>query len=170
MSSSALPSPSKMNHDLEFLMKGRLHFCLEKIYRPVFYLAIHHYALPNYVQTNTELLREIFAIAQRALDQCAHLIPHLWYHFRHEWIWNCMRVSFSAALQIMAGVLVQAQNARHPSGWGLRLPPNWPALIRMAIRTLKHWGKESIDVDIMRSTLERMYQGTCRLTGVPQDL
>lgn len=170
MASSGFPAPSAMNEDLEFLMKGRLHFGLEKIYRPVLYLAIHRYALPTYVQSDTQLMEEIFQTAQRALDQCGYLIPHLWYHFRHEWIWNSMRASFCCALQIIAGALSHAQHVRHPNGFVLRPPPNWPALVRLAIRTLKYWSNESIDLEIMRSTLERMYQGTCRLTGVRPDL
>lgn len=170
MSRDGLPPSSPINQDIEFLMSGRYHFSLEKIYRPVFYLAVHYRSLPSYIQSNSQILREIFETAQKALDQCAELIPNLWYHFRHEWIWNCMRATFGAAIQIIAAVLSEVQSVRTPGGWRLRPPRNWSALIRLSIRTLGYWGRESIDLEIMRSTLERMYQGTCRLAGVRQDL
>jgi len=150
-------------------MRGRLAFSLEKIYRPIFYLALHYPSLPNYLQNN-ETFRTIFDQAQKALDNCAILIPRLWYNWRHEWIWNCMRITFSAAIQIMAAVLSQMQSARSLGGWTLSLPRNWPALVRLSIRTLRLWERESIDLEIMRSTLERMYQGTCRLAGLRPDL
>lgn len=170
MSRNGLPAPTPANQDLEFLLSGRYHFCLEKIYRPVFYLAVHYHSLPPYMQNNSQLFREVFNQAQKALDNCVELIPGLSYHFRHEWIWNCMRVTFGAAIQVIAAVLSQIHGARHPGGWTLSLPGNWPALIRLSIRTLRLWGRESIDIEIMRSTLERMYQGTCRLAGVRPDL
>lgn len=81
-----------------------------------------------------------------------------------------MRITFSAAIQILAAVLSQVQSAGNPGRWTLSPPYNWPALVRLSIRTLRLWEKESIDLEIMRSTLERMYQGTCRLAGVRSDL
>jgi hypothetical protein len=165
MSTSGLPNPEQKNQDLESLMLGRLHFCLEKIYRPVLYLALHYPTLPAYLQ-NDEIFSTVFDQAQKALDNCVRVIPRLWYNWRHEWIWNCMRITFSAAIQIIAAVLSKMQSARNPPGWTLNLPYNWPALIRLSIRTLKLWERESVDLEIMRSTLERMYEGTCRLAGV----
>ncbi|KAJ5297177.1 uncharacterized protein N7443_008070 [Penicillium atrosanguineum] len=169
MSTAGLPNPEQKNQDLESLMLGRLYFCLEKIYRPIFYLALHYPSLPSYLQ-NDENFSTIFDQAQKALDNCVRLIPRLWYNWRHEWIWNCMRITFSAAIQIMAAVLSKMQSARNPSRWTLNLPYNWPALVRLSIRTLVLWERESIDLEIMRSTLERMYQGTCRLAGVRPEL
>ncbi|KAJ5668542.1 uncharacterized protein N7477_007112 [Penicillium maclennaniae] len=169
MSKAGLPNPEQQNQDLESLMRGRLYFCLEKIYRPIFYLALHYPSLPAYIQ-NDEIFSTIFDQAQKALDNCVRLIPRLWYNWRHEWIWNCMRITFSAAIQIMAAVLSKKQSAPNPSRWTLNLPYNWPALVRLSIRTLKLWEKESIDLEIMRSTLERMYQGTCRLAAVRSEL
>lgn len=169
MSTSGLPGPTQNNQDLESLMMGRLCFCLEKIYRPVLYLALHYPSLPNYLHNN-EIFRTVFEQAQKALDNCVRLIPRLWYNWRHEWIWNCMRITFSAAIQLTAAVLSQMQSARNPGGWTLSLPYNWPALVRLSIRTLRLWERESIDLELMRSTLERMYQGTCRLAGVRPDM
>lgn len=79
-----------------------------------------------------------------------------------------MRSTFGAAVQIIAAVL-GSLNVRGSGGWMLEPPRNWAALVRTSIRTLRYWGGESIDVDIMRATLERMYQGTCRLAGVRAD-
>ncbi|KAJ5106014.1 hypothetical protein NUU61_003361 [Penicillium alfredii] len=169
MSLDGLPSPSADNQDLEFFLRGRYHICLEKIYRPVFYLAVHYQSLPHYTHSNNQLFRKVFEVAQEAVDNCAELIPNYWYHFRHEWIWNIVRATFGAAIQIIGAVLGHLNSSRTASGWGLRPPHNWPALIRLSIRTLRLWSIESIDVDIMRSTLERMYQGTCRLAGVRPD-
>jgi lysophospholipid acyltransferase (LPLAT)-like uncharacterized protein len=142
--------------------------CFEKIYRPILYLATHYHSLPAYHQSNTQLFHEIFSQAQKAIDNCAELIPHWWYHHRHEYIWNVMRSTFGAAVQIIAAVL-GSLNVRGSGGWMLEPPRNWAALVRTSIRTLRYWGGESIDVDIMRATLERMYQGTCRLAGVRAD-
>lgn len=170
MSLNGLPSPTPENQDLEFFLRGRLRICLEKIYRPVIYLAVHYQSLPSYIQHNAELTREVFQQAQKAIDNCAELIPNLWYHFRHEWIWNSMRCTFGAAIQIIAAVLSQVHGTGRSGEWVLCPPRNWPALIRLSIKTLRLWSRESIDLDIMRTTLERMYQGTCLLAGVRPEL
>lgn len=167
---TGLPSPGPDNQDLEVFLRGRYHICLEKIYRPVFYLAVHYDSLPSFLHTNTpaniQLFRSVFDQAQKAIDNCAQLIPGLWYQFRHEWIWNVMRCTFGAAIQIIGAVLSHLNSARNPGGWGLVPPHNWAALVRLSIRTLGRWSRESIDLEVMRLTLERMYQGTCRLAGV----
>ncbi|KAJ5111517.1 hypothetical protein N7532_002052 [Penicillium argentinense] len=169
MSLSGLPSPTPDNQDLEFLLYSRYRMGLEKIYRPILYLAVHYSFLPSYLQNNTQLFQEVFNHAQKALQNCAALIPNLWYHFRHEWIWNMMRCTFGAAIQIIAAVLSRLQYAAS-GGWCLVPPHNWPALVRLSIRTLRAWSGESIDLDMMRSTLERMYQGTCLLAGIRSDM
>lgn len=170
MSRDGLPSPTTENHDLEALTRGRYLICLEKIYRPVFYLAVHYQSLPSCWHSNTpanvQIFRSIFDQAQKAIDNCAELIPRLWYSFRHEWIWNVMRCTFGAAIQIIGAVLSHLQSAHSPGAWGLIPPGNWAALVRVSIRTLAVWAHESIDLEIMQVTLERMYQGTCRLAGV----
>ena len=170
MSLNGLPSPSLENQDLEFFLRGRLRICLEKIYRPVVYLAVHYQSLPSYPHHNIQLTEELFVQAQKAINNCTDLIPNLWYHFRHEWIWNTMRCTFGAAIQIIAVVLSQVHGTGRKGDYILHPPGNWPALVRLSIRTLRLWCRESVDVDIMRMTLERMYQGTCLLAGVRPDL
>ncbi|KAJ5115733.1 hypothetical protein N7456_000081 [Penicillium angulare] len=172
ISLNSLPSPSPANQDLEFFLKGRCHIALERIYRPIFYLAIHYQALPSWVHASPQISSAIFTQAQNAIDNFSELLPNFWYHFRHEWIWNIMRCTFAAAIQILASVLSQVLISRspNPGGWALRPPGNWTALLRLSIRILKHWEGESVDLEIMRNTLERMYQGTCRLAGARSDL
>jgi len=138
------------------------------MYRPIIYVAVHYHTLPYHVQNNHPVSQQVFDHAQKALDTYAILIPNLWHHFRHQWIWNIMRSTFGAAIQIIAAVLSRLQNGG--AGWCLVPPHNWPALIRMSIRTLKAWSGEQGDLDIMRTTLERMYQGTCLLAGVRSDM
>jgi hypothetical protein len=115
---------------------------------------------------------DVFSIAQKAIDNCAELIPGYWYQFRHEWIWNVIRATFGCALHIIGATLYQLEAVRTPGTWQVRIPGNWAALVRLSIRTLKYWSAESksIDVEVMRSTLERMYQGTCRLAKVRPEL
>lgn len=170
MSLNGLPSPDPDNQDLEFFLYGRYRICLEKIYRPILYLAVHYNSFPSYIQSNAQLFQDVFDHSQKALENCAALIPNLWYHFRHEWIWNIMRSTFGASIQILAAVLSRLQSAGGVGGWCLVPPHNWPALVRLSLRTLRAWSGESIDLEIMRSTLERMYQGTCLLAGVRSDL
>lgn len=169
MSRNGLPPSNPDNEDLESLVHGRYLICLEKIYRPILYLAVHYNSLPSYLQNNTRLFQDIFDHSQKALESYAILIPGLWYSFRHEWIWNVMRCTFGASIQIIAAVLSRLQHAS-TGGWCLVPPPNWAALVRLSIRTLRAWSSESIDVDIMRTTLERMYQGTCYLAGMRSEL
>ncbi|KAJ5161269.1 hypothetical protein N7492_006661 [Penicillium capsulatum] len=170
MSRDGLPSSPAENQDLESLTRGRYHVSLEKIYRPVFYLAVHYQSLPSCWHSNTptniQIFRSIFDQAQKTIDNCAEIIPRLWYSFRHEWIWNVMRCTFGAAIQIIGAVLSHLQSVRNPGGWRLVPPANWAALVRLSIRTLANWAHESIDLELMQVTLERMYQGTCRLAGV----
>lgn len=167
----ASPTPEPDTKNLQFYLWGRRAISLEKIYRPILYLAVHYHSLPAYLQSNTRLFHEVFSHAQKAIDNCAELIPHWWYNHRHEWIWNLMRSSFGAAVQIIAAVLGKLHlHAGNQGAWMLELPRDWAALVRIAIKTLRYWAAESIDVDIMRATLERMYQGTCRLAGVRADL
>lgn len=168
ISRDSLPQPTPENQDLEFLVYGRHLVCLEKMYRPIIYVAVHYHTLPYHVQNNHPVSQQVFDHAQKALDTYAILIPNLWHHFRHQWIWNIMRSTFGAAIQIIAAVLSRLQNG--DAGWCLVPPHNWPALIRMSIRTLKAWSGEQGDLDIMRITLERMYQGTCLLAGVRSDM
>lgn len=158
-----------VNENLHFYLWSRRVLCFEKIYRPILYLAVHYHSLPAYLQSNTQLFREVFSQAQKGIDNCAALIPHWWYHHRHEWIWNIMRSTFGAAVQILAAVL-SSLHARQYGAWMLTPPHDWAALVRISIKTLRYWGGESIDVEIMRTTLERMYQGTCRLAGEPANL
>ncbi|KAJ5793485.1 hypothetical protein N7457_000084 [Penicillium paradoxum] len=160
----------KDNPDLEFFIRGRYRMALERIYRPAFYLAMHFQSMPTFIKNNHRMWVEIFGLTQKAIDNCVELIPNYWYQFRHEWIWNVVRASFACALHILGAVLYQLEASRDPSTWQVRIPPNWAALIRVSIRTLKHWAPESIDLEVMRSTLERMYQGTCRLANVRPDL
>jgi hypothetical protein len=143
---------------------------LERIYRPAFYLAMHLQGMPTFIRKNNQMWAEVFHLAQKAIDNCVTLIPSYWYQFRHEWIWNVVRASFACAVHILGAVLYQLEACRDPSTWQVRLPANWTALVRLSIRTLKHWSAESIDLEVMASTLERMYQGTCRLANVRPDL
>ncbi|KAJ6114414.1 hypothetical protein N7486_000192 [Penicillium sp. IBT 16267x] len=168
MCQNSLPSPSTASQDLEFFLSGRLHIACEKIYRPVLYLAIHFQSLPSWVQATPQISEAVFTQAQRAIDNCVILLPNCWYHFRHEWIHNVVRAAFSCAIQILAAVLSNVALSRNPNlgGWALRPPENWDALVRLGVRILRFWERESVDVEIMRSVLERMYQGTCRLAGV----
>lgn len=162
-----MSSASTVNQDLEFFLRGRYLIALERIYRPMLYLAIHYQSLPSWVHSTPQISASVFSQAQRAIDNCAELIPNFWYHFRHEWIWNIMRCTFAAAIQILAAVLSNVVTSRHPNpgGWTLQPPRNWAALVRLSIRILRHWEAESVDLELMRSTLERMFQGTCRLAG-----
>ncbi|KAJ5769506.1 hypothetical protein N7520_004065 [Penicillium odoratum] len=167
MCHNTLPPPSSTNQDIEFFLLGRYHVACEKIYRPVFYLAIHFQSLPSWVQSTPQLCEAVFTQAQKAIDNCVILLPNCWYHFRHEWVWNILRATFSSAMHILAAVLSNVALMRNPNpgGWALRLPKNWDALVRLGIRILKFWERESVDVEIMRAMLERMFQGTCRLVG-----
>ncbi|KAJ5818086.1 hypothetical protein N7474_003677 [Penicillium riverlandense] len=164
------PLPDSANEDLEFLLRGRYSMGLERIYRPVVYLAVHYQSMPGFTPGNNPVLLQVFQVAQRAIDNCAELIPNYWYNFRHEWVWNVMRGTFGCALQILAAVLCHLTSARYARDWGLRVPTNWPALIRLSIRTLKYWSRDSIDLDKMRSVLQRMYEGACHLAGISPDL
>jgi hypothetical protein len=164
------PSPNSANEDLEFLLRGRYSMGLERIYRPVIYLAVHYQSMPGFTPENNPVLLQVFQVAQRAIDNCAELIPNYCYNFRHEWVWNVMRGTFGCALQILAAVLCHLSSARYARDWGLRVPTNWPALIRLSIRTLKYWSRDSIDLDKMRSVLQRMYEGACHLAGISPDL
>ncbi|KAJ5797449.1 uncharacterized protein N7503_006745 [Penicillium pulvis] len=168
MCQSSLPSPSTANQDLEFFLLGRYHVACEKIYRPVLYLAIHFQSLPSWVQADPQISEAVFIQAQRAIDNCVILLPNCWYHFRHEWVHNVVRAVFSCGIQILGAVLsnVPISRSPNPGGWALRPPGNWGALVRLGIRILRFWEHESVDVEIMRSMLERMFQGTCRLAGV----
>ncbi|CAG8888622.1 unnamed protein product [Penicillium egyptiacum] len=152
----------KDNPDLRFFFRGRYHMALERIYRPAFYLAIHFQGMPTFIRKNSPMWAEVFHLAQKAIDNCVTLIPSYWYQFRHEWIWNVVRASFACAVHILGAVLYQLEVCRDPGTWQVRLPANWTALVRLSIRTLKHWSSESTDLEVMASTLERMYQGTCR--------
>ena len=166
MTREQLVSSASQARDLErvqYYLWGRRVMSFEKIYRPVLYLACHVHLLPPEAQENTALLQEIFTHAQRGLNNCAEIIPYWWYQFRHEWIWNIMRSTFGAAVQIIAAVLSNFHACK--PGWTLQLPPNWSALISMSIRTLREWSNESSDVELMRTILERMYEGTSRLVG-----
>lgn len=169
ISLAGIQSP-KDNPDLMFFFRGRFHMALERIYRPAFYLAMHFQTMPTFIKQDNELWLQVFNLAQKAVDNCVQLIPNYYYQFRHEWIWNVIRASFSCALHIIGVVLYQLEASRAPRIWQLRVPPNWAGLVRVSLRTLKHWAAESIDIEIMRSTLERMYQGTCRLANVRPDL
>ncbi|OKP11311.1 hypothetical protein PENSUB_3148 [Penicillium subrubescens] len=113
--SQASPDPSPDNKGLQFYLWGRRALCFEKVYRSILYLAIHHHSLPSYHQSNTQLFREIFSQAQKAIDNCAELIPRWWYHHRHGYIWNILRSTFGAAVQIIAAVL-GSLNVRRPGG------------------------------------------------------
>ncbi|KAJ5549461.1 hypothetical protein N7513_006695 [Penicillium frequentans] len=168
MCQSSLPSPSTANQDLEFFLLGRYHVACEKIYRPVLYLAIHFQSLPSWVQATPQISEAVFTQAQRAIDNCIILLPNCWYHFRHEWVHNVVRAVFSCSIQLLGAVLsnVAISRSPNPGGWALRPPENWDALVRLGIRILRFWEHESVDVEIMRSMLERMFQGTCRLAGV----
>ncbi|KAF7712931.1 Fungal Zn(2)-Cys(6) binuclear cluster domain-containing protein, partial [Penicillium ucsense] len=156
-------SQAKDFERVQWYLWGRRAISLEKIYRPVLYLACHIHLLPPETQENTAILQQIFMHAHNALTNCAEIIPYWWYQFRHEWIWNVMRSSFGAAVQIIAAVLSNFHACK--PGWILEPPQNWPALMRMSIRTLKEWGAEAPDVELMRNILERMYEGTSRLVG-----
>ncbi|KAJ5561317.1 transcriptional regulator family: Fungal Specific TF [Penicillium sp. DV-2018c] len=160
----------KDNPDLRFFFRGRYHMALERIYRPAFYMAMHFQSMPTFIKNNHQVWAEVFELSQKAIDNCVLLIPNYFYQFRHEWLWNVVRASFACALHIIAAVLYQLEASRDPNTWQLRVPPNWPALVRMSIRTLKLWSRESIDLEVMRSTLERMYQGTCRLANMRPDM
>lgn len=162
----ASPRPEPASKNLHFHFWARRAISLEKIYRPILYLAVHYHSLPAYLQTNTQLFHEVSSQAQKAIDNCAELIPHWWYHHRHEWIWSILRSTFGAAVQIIAAVLGTLY-ARRTGVWMLHPPRRWAALVRVAIKTLGYWAGESIDVEIMRATLERMYLNTCRLVGEP---
>ncbi|OQD61240.1 hypothetical protein PENPOL_c018G03621 [Penicillium polonicum] len=161
---------AKDNPDLRFFFRGRYHMALERIYRPAFYLAMHFQGMPTFIKKNNQLWAEVFHLAQKAIDNCVTLIPSYWYQFRHEWIWNVVRASFACAVHILGAVLYQLEASRDPNTWQVGLPVNWTALVRLSIRTLKHWSAESTDLEVMASTLERMYQGTCRLANVRPDL
>ncbi|KAG0153534.1 hypothetical protein PDIDSM_2187 [Penicillium digitatum] len=161
---------AKDNPDLRFFFRGRYHMALERIYRPAFYLAMHFQGMPTFIKKNNPIWAEVFHLAQRAIENCVTLIPSYWYQFRHEWIWNVVRASFACAVHILGAVLYQLEASRDPSTWQVQLPVNWTALVRLSIRTLKHWSSESTDLEVMASTLERMYQGTCRLVNVRPDL
>jgi hypothetical protein len=143
---------------------------LERIYRPAFYLAMHFQGMPTFIKNNHQMWSEVFGLAQKAIDNCVRLIPNYWHQFRHEWIWNVIRASFACALHVIGAVLYQLEAVRMPGMWQFQIPHNWAALVRLSVRTLKHWSAESIDVEVMRSTLERMYQGTCRLANVRPEL
>ncbi|KAJ5749293.1 uncharacterized protein N7511_010989 [Penicillium nucicola] len=169
ISIAGIQSP-KDNPDLMFFFRGRYHMALERIYRPAFFLAIHFQTMPTFIKRDNQLWLQVFDLAQKAVDNCVQLIPNYYYQFRHEWIWNVIRASFACALHILGVVLYQLEASRTPGTWQLRVPPNWAGLVRVSLRTLKHWAAESIDIEIMRSTLERMYQGTCRLANVRPDL
>ncbi|KAJ5377230.1 uncharacterized protein N7496_004639 [Penicillium cataractarum] len=165
----ASPRPEPDSKNLHFYFWARRAISLEKIYRPILYLAVHYHSLPAYLQSNTQLFHEVSSQAQKAIDNCAELIPHWWYHHRHEWIWSILRSTFGAAVQIIAAVL-GTLNARRTGVWMLHPPRRWAALVRVAIKTLGYWGGESIDVELMRATLERMYLNTCRLVGEPANM
>ncbi|KAJ5965730.1 hypothetical protein N7481_012444 [Penicillium waksmanii] len=92
LSRNGLPPLNPDNENIEFLLYSRYLLCLEKIYRPILYLAVHYNSLPGYLQNNT---RHSYAI----------LVSNLWYHFRHKWIWNIMRCTFGASIHIIAVVL-----------------------------------------------------------------
>ncbi|KAJ5519596.1 Kae1-associated kinase Bud32 [Penicillium fimorum] len=153
------------NPDLRFFFRGRYHMALERIYRPAFYLAMHYKGMPTFIKNNHQVWVEVFDLAQKAVDNCVILIPSYWYQFRHEWIWNVVRASFACAVHILGAVLYQVEASRDSSTWQVRIPPNWAPLVRLSIRTLRHWSAESTDLELMGSILERMYQGTCRLAN-----
>jgi hypothetical protein len=131
---------------------------------------MHYKGMPTFIKNNHQVWVEVFDLAQKAIDNCVILIPSYWYQFRHEWIWNVVRASFACAVHILGAVLYQVEASRDPGTWQVRIPPNWTALVRLSIRTLKHWSAESTDLELMGSILERMYQGTCRFANVRADI
>ncbi|KAJ5950208.1 uncharacterized protein N7479_008621 [Penicillium vulpinum] len=161
---------AKDNPDLRFFFRGRYHMALERIYRPAFYLAMHYQGMPTFIKNNHQIWVEVFNLTQKAIDNCALLIPSFWYQFRHEWIWNVIRASFACSVYLLGAVLYQLDASRDSNTWQVRLPSNWTALVRLSIRTLRHWAAESTDLELMGSILERMYQGTCRLANVRPDI
>lgn len=153
------------NSDLKLILKGRHLMSLERIWRPIIFLVVHYEFGPEYAWSE-----EILSLAQEAVDNCARLIPNYYFGFRHEWTWNVLRGTFGCALQVLAVVLYQIKTANRSTERRLQAPKNWAALIRLAIRTLRLWEKESLDILRMRSILQRMYEGACHLAAVSPDL
>lgn len=153
-----------------FFFRGRYLMASERIYRPNFYLAMHFQSMPTFIRNKHEMWQEVFEFTQKTINNCVEVIPNYLYQFRHEWLWNVIRASFCCALHIIAAVLYQLDAVKNSSPWQLHIPPNWAALVRVSIRTMKHWRAESIDIEVMQSILERMYAGTCRLANIRPEL
>ncbi|KAI8185839.1 hypothetical protein K4K51_011277 [Colletotrichum sp. SAR 10_75] len=127
------------DNELAFYLKGRFQGWREATLRPLLYCALH---APGDVNPR------VVELAQKAVDTCSAMIVKTAYHHRHGGSWFVARRAFSCAMMILAARLRDGP---------VRAPPNWRALVRLALRVVRRWGREARDVERMKSTLERLF-------------
>ncbi|KAI8257072.1 hypothetical protein K4K53_006277 [Colletotrichum sp. SAR 10_77] len=127
------------DNELAFYLQGRFQGWREATLRPLLYCALH---APGDVNPR------VVELAQKAVDTCSAMIVKTAYHHRHGGSWFVARRAFSCAMMILAAKLRDGP---------VRAPPNWRALVRLALRVVRRWGREARDVERMRSTLERLF-------------
>ncbi|KAL3298362.1 C6 zinc finger domain-containing protein [Colletotrichum asianum] len=127
------------DNELAFYLQGRFQGWREATLRPLLYCALH---APG------EVNPRVVELAQKAVDTCSAMVVKTAYHHRHGGSWFVARRAFSCAMMILAARLRDGP---------VRAPPNWRALVRLALRVVRRWGREARDVERMRSTLERLF-------------
>ncbi|KAJ0366305.1 hypothetical protein COL154_003894 [Colletotrichum chrysophilum] len=127
------------DNELAFYLQGRFQGWREATLRPLLYCALH---APG------EVSARVVELAQKAVDTCSAMVVKTAYHHRHGGSWFVARRAFSCAMMILAARLRDGP---------VRAPPNWRALVRLALRVVRRWGREARDVERMRSTLERLF-------------
>ena len=159
------------HNELAFFLKTRYICCLEWISRPFLFYALQagpaipsHPMLPADGAT-TGMASSVFFLAYKHLDEGVRLVDIVSRHHRHGGIWGLIRRSFGTALVLLA-VAASAADKRQtaPSSGAvpgpLRAPDDWPASVRLAIATIRHWENNVTDLQWMRRTLEHLLETT----------
>ncbi|KAH8714585.1 hypothetical protein BGZ61DRAFT_349210 [Ilyonectria robusta] len=139
------PNDNEFSH---FLF-GRFYEWRELVLRPIVYYVLHSPAERVHPETVHH--------AQKGIDLCAALVSKYSSHLRHGGSWFFARKSFLCACLILAVILEPNR--------GLRPPPNWADLVKIALETLKRWAIDASDIWKMYITLDSMYRAICNQTG-----
>lgn len=138
-SSPATPATDIVSeNELALFLRGRFQDWRELILRPLLYCALHG--------DPVTLSEQVWVLARQALRVCVDIIRNNAAHHRHGLTWFVARRSFSCGMLILA--VVRRGEPRLPP------PHGWEVIVRLAMKTLRRWGHECVDVDKLACLLE----------------
>lgn len=142
---------ARPQNELAYYLQARFYQWRIVVLRPLLYFVFHR---PD----EQELSPQIVNYAQELRTICTDFIIRADHGYRHGGTWFSCRINFTCAMLVL-GMVLKADPLVPP-------PQDWESLIEMVLATLTRWQAQSLELQMLRTTLQKGFATVARRSNV----